>query len=98
LLASFMLEVDIDIRRFFPLLAQEALKEQMGSRRVDCCDAEPITDDAIGGAAAPLTQDLACPGHLDDLEDGEEIRSDLDLADQLELLFNLRKDRLRTAP
>src|SRR4051812_17940357 len=89
-LTTLVLEVDVDIGRLGSLFTQEAFEQQIGALRVDGGDAERITDRAIGGAAATLTQNLARLGHLHDLLRAQEISRYVNLADDLQLFFDLR--------
>ena len=84
LLASFMLEIDIDIRRLAPLFRDEACEQHVVLGRIDAGDAEHIADGRIRGRAAPLAQDAHVVGHAHDVVDGEEIAGVVELADQRE--------------
>src|SRR4029077_20120102 len=55
LLATLVLEIDIDVGRLVARGADEALEQHVDPRRIDCSDAEAVADDRIGGGAAPLT-------------------------------------------
>src|SRR5450432_4913022 len=59
LLTTLMLEVDVDIRRLVALDTQEALEQQIRACRVDGCDANRVTDSAVGRAAPPLAQNAS---------------------------------------
>src|SRR5690606_32031575 len=93
--AALVLEVDVDVRRLAALAAQEALEQEARARRIHRGDPERVANGAVRRAAPPLTQDAPATGHLDDLPGAQKIRGDLELADQRELLFDLRADALR---
>ena len=57
LLAPFVLEVDIDVRRFVALLRDEALEQHVHARRVHFGDVQAVADRRIGRGAAALAQD-----------------------------------------
>ena len=54
LLAPFMLEIDIDIRRLLALGGDETFEQQVALRGINGGDAEHVADGGIGGRAAPL--------------------------------------------
>ncbi len=87
-----MLEVDVDIGRFAPLGADEALEQQLGANGVDRGNAEHIADRAIRRRAAPLAEDFAAARLGDDRMDRQEIGGVIELADQFELMLELRPD------
>ena len=68
---------------------KKALEQQIRARRIDRGDAERVTDRAVGGAAAALTQDFARARHLDDLARAQEIRRDLHALDHRQLFLDL---------
>jgi hypothetical protein len=65
-LAPLMLEIDIDVGRFPPLLRNETLEQEVVALGVDGGDAEHIADGAIGGRAAALTKNVLAAGKPDD--------------------------------
>src|SRR3546814_18631540 len=75
LLAALMLEIDIDVGRLAPFLADEALEQQIVARGVDRGDAEYITDGTIGRAATPPTEDALRPTGADERNTRTEVRS-----------------------
>ena len=95
LFPAFVLEVDVDVRRLVPLGGEEALEEEVGTRRVHRGDAERVAHRAVRRAPAPLAEDVAAPGHLDDRLHAEEVRSHVQLGDERELLFDLRRNGRR---
>jgi hypothetical protein len=44
-----VLEVDIDVRRFVALAADEALEQHLATRGIDFRDGERVADGRIGG-------------------------------------------------
>ena len=97
LLAPLMLEIDVDIGRLAPVGRDEALEEKAGSLRGDFGDADDIADERIGRRAAPLAQNAARAGELDDMMDGEEIGLVFERADDRELMLDRLRHRLRHA-
>ena len=58
LLAPLVLEVDVDVRRLAPLRREESLEEEVRPRRVNRRDPQAVADGAVGGAPAPLAEDV----------------------------------------
>ena len=54
LLAPLVLEIDVDVGRLLPLLADEALEQQVDLGRIDRGDAEAVAHSRVGRAAPPL--------------------------------------------
>src|SRR5690606_38518270 len=65
LFTSLVLEIDVDVRWFVALCAQEALEQQITASWIYRGDPQDVTYGAVGGAAAPLAQDLSLPRNLD---------------------------------
>jgi len=86
--APLVLEVDIDIRRLFPLGGDEALKQQIVAVGIDLGDAEAVADRGIGRRAAALAENIFRTGEAHDVVNGEEIGRVLALRDQSELMFD----------
>ena len=63
LLAALVLEIDVDVRRFFPLRRDEALEQEVDLGRIDIGDAEAIADGGVGRRAAPLAENVARARH-----------------------------------
>ena len=95
LLAALVLEVDVDVGRLAALRREEPLEEHVGARRIDRGDPEAEAHRAVRRAPAALTEDVAAAGHVDDGADAEEVRRDLELLDERELLLDLRRNGLR---
>ena len=74
LLSSLVLEIDVDVRRFVALAADEPLEQQLKPRGIDLGDAEAVTDRGVGGAAPPLTQDVAGSREPDNVVAGQKVR------------------------
>ena len=100
-----MLEVDVDVRRFVPLLRDEALEQQGDLLRRDLGDEQAVADHRVGRRAAALAQDVALPGEAHDVVDGEKVVLVFQLPDQRQfpvdaLLYRpgnaLRPAQLRT--
>ncbi len=90
-----MLEIDIDVGRLVARGANEALEQDVDAGRVDRRDAEAVTDDRIGGRAAPLAQDAALPCETHDVVDGQEIAGVVEPLDQLQLVLDQMADLVR---
>ncbi len=97
LLAPLVLEVDVDVRRFVPLAADEPLEQQVAGRRVDRRDAQGEADGRVGRRAAALAQNVPRAGEADQVPDREKVRLVAQLADQLELVLDLLPDFRRQA-
>ena len=93
-LAPLVLEVDVDVGGLVALLADEALEQQRGLRRVHLGDAQAVADRRIGGRAATLAQDAPGTGERHHVEDGEEEGLVALLEDQRELAFDLLLHRV----
>ena len=98
-LASFVLEVDVDVRRLVALRADEALEQRGDVARVDFGDAQGVAHDRIGRRAAALAQDRFRPAArpLHDLVDREKEMLVLQFLDERELLVHDRTNFLRHA-
>ena len=59
---------------------------------IDFGDADAIADDAVRGAAAALAQDVAGAREGHDVGDGQEIVLVLQVADEFQLVLDLRLD------
>ena len=84
LLAPFVLEIHVDIGRFFALLVDEALEQQIVPGGVHGGDAHHVANGGVGGRAAPLAQDRRrglVPGEADEVVDGQKIPRDVELFD-----------------
>ena len=86
LLAALVLEVDVDVGRLFPLLADEALEQQVVATGIDRGDAEDIAHRRVGRRAAALAQDAARAGEGDDAVHGQEVGRVFEALDQAELV------------
>ena len=89
-LASFVLEVDVDVRRLVALHADETLEQHGDVDRVHLGDAQGVAHDRIGSRAAALAQDRFRPAArpLHDLVDREKEMLVLQLLDERELLLH----------
>ena len=97
LLAPFVLEVDVDVRRFVALLGDEALEQEMHARRIHLRDSEAIADRGVGGGTASLAEDAALPGEADDVVNRQEEELVAEFADEFEFLLDKRDDVRRHA-
>ena len=97
-----MLEIDVDVGRFFPLGRDEALEQKIDLGGIDIGDGEAIADRGVGGRATALAEDAAAPRIVDDVVDGEEIARVVELGDQPELfhkrIAHLAGDAVGKAP
>ena len=83
-------QIEIDIGPFAALLGQETLKEQLHADWIDGCNAERIADGAVGGGPAALHQNSFVAAKIHDVPDDQKISGELELSDDIELLFDLR--------
>ena len=90
LFAPIGIEVDVDIGLFVAQRRQEALERQVVGDRVDGRDVEQVADGAVGGGAAPLTQDAAAPRLLHDAVDDQEVAREVLHLDDSELALDAR--------
>jgi len=96
LLASLVLEIDIDIGRLIALRRNKAVKEQRETRRIDGCDAKAITDCRVGRRAAPLAQDAAFIARISDyVRDSQEVGCIGEIGDDLQLAHQQSADFFR---
>ncbi len=102
LFAAFVLEIDVDIGGFVPLLAQKSLEQQIDAVRVDRRHAQAIADGRIGRRPAALAQDVATAGELHQIPYGEEVGLVVQFLDQPQLVLDELADffgnALRIAP
>ena len=82
-----MLEIDVDIGRFFAFLGDEAVEEELVLSGVHAGDLKAIAHGRIGSRAPALTQDWRVNGarEIDDILDGEEVSRKVELCDQRKL-------------
>src|SRR6185436_8759305 len=72
-LALAVREVDVDVRRFGALLAEEALEQEVEPDRIDGGDAEAVAHGGVGCGAASLAEDPLAPREAHDVPDDEEV-------------------------
>ena len=89
LLAVAMGEVDVDVGRLFPLLAQEALEQQVHLHRIDRRDAEAVADHGVGRRPAPLAEHPRPPREAHDIPDDQEVAGEAEFPDEGELVVDL---------
>ncbi len=82
-------EVDVDVRRLAPLLAQETLEEELERDGVDGGDAEAVADGAVRCRAAPLAEDPLTPREPHDVPDDQEVAGEPESRDERELVREL---------
>jgi len=92
LVAPFVLEIDVDIRRLVTLGGDEAFEQQIETRGVDFRYAEAETHGRIGRRAPPLTEDAARAGEAHDVVNGEEIGGVVQPTDQFEFVAERLRD------
>src|SRR5207249_3741335 len=85
-LTSFVLEIDIDIRRLVPLLGNEAGKEKFRCRRIDLGNAKAKADRAVRRRAAPLAEDSIVARKRDHIMDGQEVMGIFEAGDEREFI------------
>jgi hypothetical protein len=82
-------QVDIDVRPLAAFFGKKALEQQLHADRVDCRNAQRITDGAIGRRAAPLRQDAVFAAELDQVPDDQKITGKLQLFDHGQFALDL---------
>ena len=92
LLAAFVLEVDVDVRRLVALARDEALEQHRHPRGVDLRDAERVADGGVRRGPAALAQDGGAAREADDVEDRQEVRFVAQLGDERQLVLDERAD------
>ena len=88
LLAPAMLEVDVDVGRLVPLLADESLEERLDAIGIDRGHPEAEADHRIGGRAAALAEDAPRPCEAHEIVDGEEVTRVVEFGDQREFVLD----------
>ena len=73
LFPTLVLEVDVDVRRFVPLLADEPLEQEVDAVRIDRRHAQRVADGRVGRRAASLAQNPPTPGKPDQVPNGQKI-------------------------
>ncbi len=91
-LAALVLEVDVDIRRFIALHADEAFEQQAHPHRVDGRNLQRVAHRGIGCRSSPLAQNAALSGEPNDVPDRQKISWEIELLDQLQLPLYLKSD------
>jgi hypothetical protein len=84
--ASFMFEIDVDVRRLVAFLRDEALEQKVISCRVDRGNTQDVADRAIRGAAAALAKRVLRPRKAHNRMDGQEVRRVAQLLDEIEFV------------
>ena len=88
LLASLVLEVDVDVRRLVALARDEALEEQRHPSGIDLGDPQAETHGRIRRRAAPLAENAERTRIAHDVVHRQEIRIEVELRDQRELALD----------
>ena len=95
LLATGVLDVEVDVRGLRALARHEALEEKLHLDRIHRGDPQTVADRGVGGGAPALTEDALLTTEPDDLPHGEEVTAVVQIVDDLELLLELGAHRLR---
>ena len=95
LLATLVLEVDVDVGRLVALAAHEALEQDIDAVGIDGGHAEREADRAVRRGAAPLAEDPARPRERHDLVHRQEVRRVAEVGDDRELVLELTRHLLR---
>ncbi len=90
LLAQVRFDVDVDVGRAVARRRQEPLEQQLVGDRVDVGDAERVADRGVGRRPPALGQDAVVPAELGDVVDDQEVAGKVQLADDLQLVLDLR--------
>ena len=91
-LASFVLEVHIDIRRLIAFAGNKALEQQANLVRVNLGNKQAVTHHGVGGRTATLVQDVLAACMLDNVVNGEEVVLIPKLGDERQFGFYLCTD------
>ena len=94
LLASLVLDVEVDVGGTVALEREEALEQQAEVDRVGLGDAQRVADRAVRRAPATLAVDVVDAAELDDVDQHQEVAGEVELLDHVELVRDLRR-RLR---
>jgi len=97
LLATLVLEVDVDVGWFVALPAHEALEQDIDAVGIDGRDAECKAHGAVGRSPPPLAEDAARACERDDLVHRQEVRRIAEVRDDGELVLDLARHLLRNA-
>ena len=87
--APLVFKVHVNIGRFTPFAADEALKQHVHARGVDFRHAQAVADHRIGSRTAPLAQNVTAAGKGHDVVHRQKIHLVLEFGDQREFMFNL---------
>src|SRR5580704_6501870 len=87
LLASLVLEVDIDVGRLVARAGNEALEQEVVDGGIDLGDPQAEAHRGIRRRTAALAENFLAAGEADDVVDGEEIARIVELRDQLKLVL-----------
>ena len=82
LFAAFVLEVDVDVGGFVAGFGHEAFKDHRADFGADAGHAKAITHYRVRRRAAPLAENIAGSGELDDVVNCQEIGLVFQLGDQ----------------
>jgi hypothetical protein len=93
-----MLEIYIDVRRLVARGADKALEQHIDARWIDRGNPKAITDDGIGGGAAPLAENAALPRKPHDVVHSQEVAGVIEPLDQLQFVLDQIVDFGRDAP
>ena len=85
LLAAAVLDVQVDVRRPVPAVGKEPLEQQVVRDRVDVGDAEREADRRVRRRPAALAQDVVVLAELDDVVHDQEVASERQPLDHVEL-------------
>ena len=97
LLASLVLDVEVDVGRAVAFQRQETFEEQPELDRVGLGDTERVTHRAVRGAAPPLAVDVVHATELDDVDQHQEVAGEVELVDHVELVGDLAPSPARDA-
>ena len=88
LLATAMFEVDVDVGRLVPFLADEPLKERLDAIGIDRGDTEAEADHRVGGRPASLAEDAARSRKTHEVVHGEEVAGVVEFGDEGEFMLD----------
>ena len=82
-------QIEIDVGPFATLLRKEALEQQVHLDRIDCRDAQAVTDGAIGRRATALNENAVLPAEVDEIPDDQEVAGKIEFFDQIQFAGDL---------
>ena len=86
-------KIEIDIGPAFAPFTEESLENQVIAYGINRCDAEAITNRAVGRAAAALHHNVMLATEIDDVPNDQEISGESELLNKRQFLLQLTLHR-----